>query len=286
MNVKQHHPIYFIIIFSLSCSSFQRPDVIIEPNHWTGKLFIFADLEDNYRRSDNFNKIWSKIHKNKSRPYYRFLDKIYFVVGTQEKFKQDFLVIEDLKGNQYKMTMNFDKEDQNLIPSYFLFDDIEIQAENMIGDTIWLNNVYNPNSFFTLADYEFRRFEPVVVLDVFPYQNINFDYPIWLKVSTHLGDKGFVRYNGSEGRVGIQDHYYESEPLPRIWGKEMITKVLDQQIELGMEDRQVRISIGNPDEVNTTSSRHGISEQWIYVGHDGNKTYYQFEYGKLTYVNE
>ena len=74
--------------------------------------------------------------------------------------------------------------------------------------------------------------------------------------------------------------------MPRAWGKEIITKVLDQRIELGMEDRQVRISIGNPDEVNTTSSRHGISEQWIYVNHDGNKTYYQFEYGKLTYVNE
>ena len=53
-----------------------------------------------------------------------------------------------------------------------------------------------------------------------------------------------------------------------------------------MEDRQVRIAIGNPDEVNATSSRHGISEQWVYIDRMGNKTYYQFEYGKLTYVSE
>ncbi len=89
-----------------------------------------------------------------------------------------------------------------------------------------------------------------------------------------------------EGRVGVQDHYYTSEPLPRSWGKGMINKLLNKKIELGMKDRQVRISIGNPDEVNVTSSRHGISEQWVYIDLTGNKTYYQFEYGKLTYVSE
>ena len=57
--------------------------------------------------------------------------------------------------------------------------------------------------------------------------------------------------------------------------------LLDKEIEIGMEDRQVRISIGNPDEINTTSSRHGIGEQWIFINQKGNKTYYQFEYDKL-----
>ena len=44
--------------------------------------------------------------------------------------------------------------------------------------------------------------------------------------------------------------------------------------------------IGNPDEVHTTSSRHGIGEQWIYVRDQDKKIYYQFEYGKLTYINK
>ena len=52
-----------------------------------------------------------------------------------------------------------------------------------------------------------------------------------------------------------------------------------------MTDRQLRISIGNPDEINTTSSRHGIGEQWIYNTRSG-KIYYQFEYGRLTYIND
>ena len=57
------------------------------------------------------------------------------------------------------------------------------------------------------------------------------------------------------------------------------------EIEIGMTDRQVRISIGNPDEVNSTSSRHGVGEQWIYRDLDGEGKFYQFEYGILTYVN-
>ena len=73
--------------------------------------------------------------------------------------------------------------------------------------------------------------------------------------------------------------------MPNSWGKETIRKILDGKIEIGMTDRQVRISIGNPDEVNFTSSRHGVGEQWIYRDVDGKGIFYQFEYGILTYVN-
>ena len=156
----------------------------------------------------------------------------------------------------------------------------------IIGKTIWLNDTYDPKGFYTFSDYAFPRFDPVTVDDVFHYQNSDFDYPVWLKVQARTGDEAFVRYNGEEGRVGTPDHYYTSEPLPSFWGEKMIRKVLAQKIELGMTDRQVRISIGNPDEVHTTSSRHGIGEQWIYARGQGKKIYYQFEYGKLTYINK
>ena len=53
-----------------------------------------------------------------------------------------------------------------------------------------------------------------------------------------------------------------------------------------MTDIQVRIAIGNPNEINTTSSRHGISEQWIYYNQKGMQTYYQFEYGRLVFIGK
>ena len=48
-----------------------------------------------------------------------------------------------------------------------------------------------------------------------------------------------------------------------------------------MNADQVRVSIGNPDVINNTSSRHSVSAQWIYGNTIGEKKYLLFEYGKL-----
>ena len=68
--------------------------------------------------------------------------------------------------------------------------------------------------------------------------------------------------------------------------QEAQTAILNKEIEIGMTERQVRISIGNPDELNHTSSRHGMAEQWVYGVEMGEKVYYQFENGKLTFINK
>ena len=274
------------VLLCMSCSYFQKPDIIVDPNVWTGKTIYFVDLDDAYKRTTNFNQIWSKLNSRRFRPYHRFQNKQYTIVGAYETFDYDFLVIEDKKGRRYKMVFSLDMNEPDEMPSYILFDDVLKEAKTIIGKTIWLNDTYDPRGFYTFSDYAFPRFDPVTVEDVFHYQNSDFDYPVWLKVQARTGDEAFVRYNGEEGRVGTPDHYYTSEPLPSSWGKKMIRKVLAQKIELGMIDRQVRISIGNPDEVHTTSSRHGIGEQWIYARDQGKKIYYQFEYGKLTYINK
>ena len=53
-----------------------------------------------------------------------------------------------------------------------------------------------------------------------------------------------------------------------------------------MSKKQVRISQGNPDIINNTSSRHGIGEQWIYGDILGGKTYLYFEYGGLSFIQD
>ena len=53
------------------------------------------------------------------------------------------------------------------------------------------------------------------------------------------------------------------------------------KIEYGMKQEQVRVSIGNPRTINNTSSRHSVSEQWIYGDTVGEKKFLLFEYGKL-----
>ena len=286
MKLSRFHLFLIIILFGYSCSFFNRPNFPVERYEFSGLRVVFADLEDSYKRSKNFNKIWSKIHKNRYKPYFRFAGKSYIVDGILNKYKQSFLILKDENGNQFKMELNQVEIQQKILPSYLLTEDIEKKAQGMIGKTIWLNNTYDSKSFFNLSDSRFSRFDKVLVLDTFPYQNSNSDYPVWLKVESKLKGIGFVRYNGHEGRVGVQDHYYVSDPLPRSWGKQMVKKILNKEVEVGMKDRQVRISIGNPSFVNTTSSRHGIGEQWVYLDQKGYKTYYQFENGKLTYIND
>ena len=48
---------------------------------------------------------------------------------------------------------------------------------------------------------------------------------------------------------------------------------MEGKIEYGMNYEQVRASIGNPDIINNTSSRHGVSQQWIYGKNLSNKRY-------------
>ena len=286
MKLSRLHLSLIIFFFSYSCSFFNRPDIYVEPYELSGLKVVFVDLEDNYKRSKNFNKLWSKIHKSRYRPYFRFAGKSYFIDGILNKYKQDFLIIKDENGNQFKMELTQEEVQQRILPSYLLTEDIENKAEDMVGKIIWLNNTQDPKSFFNLSDSKFNRFEQVLILETFPYQNNNSDYPVWFKVESKLKGIGYVRYNGYEGRVGVQDHYYISDPLPRSWGKQMIKKILDKRVEIGMQDRQVRISIGNPSYINSTSSRHGVGEQWIYLDQKGHKTYYQFEYGKLTFISD
>ena len=51
-----------------------------------------------------------------------------------------------------------------------------------------------------------------------------------------------------------------------------------------MTSQQVKISLGYPDKIINTSSRHGVSEQWMY-SMGNKKIYYQFEYDTLIYIN-
>ncbi len=275
----------FIIPFALSCAYFKKSNPQISPNHWTGDNFIFVDLGDDYKKTNSFNKQWSLINKKRFRPYHKFLDKSYKISGTFKVLDNRYIVIENENGIMYKMKIDYELSKKNDLPGYLLFDDIQRKAKELLGKSIWLNNTVDSKGFFSYSDYKFNRFEKVIVIDIFPFQNKDNDFPVWLKVLSSNGREAFVRYNGEEDKIGLQDHYYTKEPLPKSWGDKTIKKIIEKRIELGMTDKQIKIAIGNPDEINITSSRHGVSEQWIYRDFNGKDKYFQFEYGILVHSN-
>ena len=44
----------------------------------------------------------------------------------------------------------------------------------------------------------------------------------------------------------------------------ILKNIIKGEIDYNMSFEQVRAAIGNPDIINNTSSRHGVSQQWIY----------------------
>ena len=171
-----------------------------------------------------------------------------------------------------------------MVPSFLVLEEIFENAKLLIDTKIWLNNVWDEENFNTKFSNAFYRFQNVKVEDVIGFQNSDNGYPIWLKVLTENGEDAIVRYNTQGVRVGIKDHYFTSDPLPFKWGNKLHEKIKNREADIGMSSRQVRIAIGYPDKINSTSSRHGISEQWIYLLQN-KKIYYQFEYDKLVYIN-
>ena len=73
---------FYIVFF------FDKPYIQIDTNHLSEKSFYFTDLDDNYKRSSDFNRIWSKLHSKRYRPYHRFLEKNIQLLARYKTFRE------------------------------------------------------------------------------------------------------------------------------------------------------------------------------------------------------
>ena len=282
-TIKFFYSIFPLMLF-INCFGlkFQKNDII--SNDWSKKSVRIANLEDSYKRKHRFNKVFSKFSSKRFIPYYRFIDKTYNIVGSYNQGDESYIIIKDKNGKFFKISQKNKNYNNDTLLSFLVFEETFESAKQLINTKIWLNNVWDEENFITIFTNAFYNFQSVEVKDVIGFQNSDIGYPIWLKVVTENGEDAIVRYNQQGVRVGIKDHYFTSDPLPFEWGMEILQKIKNRKVDVGMSSRQVRIAIGYPDEINSTSSRHGLSEQWIYLLLN-KKIYYQFEYDKLVYIN-
>ena len=139
------------------------------------------------------------------------------------------------------------------MPTHIAFLEDVKNAKELIGKDIWLNDIFSDSIFMTQSRSSFKKF-----------QKVN------------------VGYNGKFRFVSRQNNYFIENPIRRSWDKNSIKNVMEGKIEYGMNSEQVRASMGNPDIINNTSSRHGVSEQWIYGKNIFSKRYLVFENGILS----
>ncbi len=261
--IKFSYSIFPLILF-INCFGlkFQKND--ITTNDWSEKSIRIANLEDSYKRKHRFNKVFSKFSSKRFIPYYRFIDKTFSIVGSYNLGDESYIIIKDKNGKFFKISQKNKKYNKDTILNFLVFEENFENAKQHIDTKIWLNDVWDAENFITKFPNAFYTFQSVEVIDVIGFQNSDIGYPIWLKVVTEKGEEAIVRYNQQGARVGIKDHYFTSDPLPFEWGTEILQKIKNRKADIGMSSKQVLIAIGYPDEINSTSSRHGVSEQWIY----------------------
>ena len=279
---------FFFSIFSLllftSCFGIkvQKDDIIY--NGWSGKSIRIANLEDSYKKKHRFNKIFSRFSSKNFIPYYKFIDKTYKIVGTYNLGDENYLIIKDKNGKHFKVYQKIKNYTKDTVPNFIVFEETFENVKQLIDTKIWLNNVWDQENFISKFPNAFYTFQSVEVKNVICFQNSDIGNPIWLKVLTENGEDAIVRYNQQGERVGIKDHYFTYDPLSSDWGVKIHENIKNRKADIGMSSKQVLTAIGYPDEINSTSSRHGVSEQWIYFV-SNKKIYYQFEYDKLVYIN-
>ena len=268
--------LYFVFISCFNLE-FKKKDII--SNQWQGQKIGLAKLGKDYISQNSFNRMFSKFSSSRFLPYYKFIDKEFIIIGSYKLNKKNYLIIEDKKQRVFKLHLK-----KSVLPSFIFFEETLENAKKLIGEPIWLNDVLNQDNFISNFPKGFRPFQNVHVKDVVSFQNSDIGHPIWLKVLANNGYDAIVRYNFHGGRAGTKDHYFKFDPLPKSWGNKVNKKIKNRKADVGMTSRQVQIALGYPEKIINTSSRHGVSEQWMYLLKN-KKIYYQFEYDTLIYIN-
>ena len=274
--------IILAIFYKTSCISSHSliKEIIINENKWTDKNFIFSDVSKELFKQKKINENWSSFDSDKKIPYFKLKNSRGKILGDHLIDNEKFLVINLENNKKYKWKYNHAKK--NLLPSHIaVFEDVE-NAKKLIGKSIWLNNIVSDTIFMGQLGSSFKKFQKVNVIGVKIYQNSIVDCPIWLEIDLKNDSNSYIRYNGKFKIHTEQNNYFIKNPIKKSWDQTSIEKIMEGKIEYGMNHEQVRASIGNPDIINNTSSRHGVSEQWIYGKNLSNKRYLIFENGRLS----
>ena len=282
IDFKRAIIILLAISFKTSCISFLglSREIIVNENQWTNKNFIFSDISKELSNQRRINENWSSFDSDKRIPYFKLKNSRGKILGDYATDNEKFLVINLENNKKYKWKYDHTKE--NFLPSHIaVLEDVE-NAKKLIGKDIWLNDNFSDSIFISHSGTSFKKFQKVNVVGVKIYQNSKIDLPIWLEINSKNDFNSYIRYNGKYRIHSRQNNYFTKNPIKKSWDKASIKKIMEGKIEYGMNYEQVRASMGNPDIINNTSSRHGVSRQWIYGKNLSNRRYLIFENGRLS----
>ena len=279
----RHYPVFLfftisVYLIAFGCNTSKKiiqedftKKTILRTIDWSGRKILFVVIGDKYKSVNNINKKFSLLNVNDHFINYSKLENQHGkILGEFFRNGSEYLLIEMKDGEKIKYERTNWEKAENRPPPYCCFIEELTKTKNMIGQTIWLNKTTNflytsTTSFFTYSNKKFNRFDEVVIVDIYPFYNGGFDRPLWLMIKSKDEKIGYVKYNYKERTKGyINNYYYRTDPLPKEWSDEIIKIIKKERICVGMTAKQVRISWGNPSQINKIITENGKIEKWIY----------------------
>ncbi len=155
---------------------------------------------------------------------------------------------------------------------------VESWRQKLSGSTLWTrSNLWYDANGNRLPGFKFAK---VIVDDVLPSAG---DFPMKVKISGPNGEEAYMNMNYTSDMYDSRNFaalFYLSDPKRRYPNitDEVWTLIQRGRVGEGMTKEECKLSIGNPDEVQSGHSRTQTMDIWQY--NDG--TYLMFEDGLLT----
>lgn len=168
--------------------------------------------------------------------------------------------------------------------------DIDYARATWVGKTFWYKlNYYELYDASTdkFKKFDLKKYSPVKVIDsVAGWYN---DTPVALVLQAKSGETWTKSINVSGTNSSFvykdickfNDYFLTEDPrLKYKWPEKVWSAIEKGSLLMGMTPEQVRMSWGEPKEINNTITGNAVREQWVYLG----GSYLYFTNGKLKSV--
>ena len=265
------------------------------------KLFTEFSLKSNFRDTCNLipinnnliDEIFNLKNNYKTREFYclneivageKITSKLYKLSSILKKKKIENIFISAPENCAWLLNIRgFDNPNSPIPNCQIIFNNKNIY---FFSDIKKIRKIKNTISYKKIKFYEFKEFAKVI--NNLKGKNFSidknscsvFNKSIILSKFNILNEIDPFRDGGGAYRMGTYLHnlikgfenglkkddvlLQGAEIYSKKWGKDILNKIMSGKIDYGMNESQVRVSIGNPNIINNTSSRHSVSEQWIY----------------------
>ncbi|WP_138429613.1 hypothetical protein [Fodinibius saliphilus] len=152
------------------------------------------------------------------------------------------------------------------------------EAKKLVGDSVWVDKradfgIYSGSDLTHLENVKIVGIEPVSFNRENEYMQSETVSSVILMVKNFKNETTTLPYN--------KEFFFSENPINQSWPSEIKYAIKNQEIVIGMSEKQARLSWGQPDDINSTVTAENRDEQWVY-GDGTERTYLYFENGELT----